>query len=125
MTEEGTDYQLVPLGVHRRDAAERAICTFKNHFIAGLCSTDKNFPLHLWDHLVPQAKLTLNMLRGSRLNPKASALTQLNDYFDINCTPIVPPGIRVLTHVKSANWTTWSPHAEDGWYIGSTMNSYQ
>jgi hypothetical protein len=47
MTKEGIDYQLVPPGVHCCNAAERAICTFNNHFIAGLCSTDKNFPLHL------------------------------------------------------------------------------
>jgi hypothetical protein len=42
--DEGIDFQLVPLGLHRRNAAERAIRTFKNHFIAGLCSTDTNFP---------------------------------------------------------------------------------
>ena len=125
MTSEGIDYQLVPPGVHRRNAAERAIRTFKNHFIAGLCSTDKNFPLHLWDQLVPQAELTLNMLRGSRLNPKVSALTQLNGHFDFNRTPIAPPGIRVLAHVKPAKRTTWSPHAEDGWYIGPAMESYR
>jgi hypothetical protein len=29
-------YQLVPPHIHRRNAAERAIRTFKNHFIAGL-----------------------------------------------------------------------------------------
>jgi hypothetical protein len=84
MTKEGIDFQLVPPGVHRCNGAERAIHTFKNHFIAGLCSTDKNFPLHLWVHLVPQAELTLNMLRGSRLNPKVSVLTQLNGHFDFN-----------------------------------------
>ena len=44
MTAEGVDFQLVPPHVHRRNAAERAIRTFKNHFIAGLCSTDKAFP---------------------------------------------------------------------------------
>ena len=33
------NFQLVPPHVHRRNAAERAIRTFKNHFIAGLCST--------------------------------------------------------------------------------------
>ena len=49
---ENVDYQLVPPGCHRRNAAERAIRTFKNHFIAGLCSLDKDFPLHLWDQLV-------------------------------------------------------------------------
>jgi hypothetical protein len=46
---------------------------FKNHFIAGLCSTDRDFPLHLWDWLVHQATLTLNLMRGSRINPKLSA----------------------------------------------------
>jgi len=66
---EDVDYQLVPPHIHCRNAAERAIRTFKNHFIAGLCSTDKNFPLNLWDKLLPQAELTLNLLRGSQLNP--------------------------------------------------------
>jgi hypothetical protein len=42
-------FQLVPPHVHRQNAAERAIQTFKNHFIAMLCSTDKQFPTHLWD----------------------------------------------------------------------------
>jgi hypothetical protein len=75
---ENVDYQLVPPGVHRRnaaerEAAERGIRTFQNHFIAGLCSVDADFPIHLWDRLVPQAELTLNLLRGSRINPKLSA----------------------------------------------------
>jgi hypothetical protein len=42
------DYQLAPPHVYRRNAAKRAIRTFKNHFVAGLCSTDKHFALHLW-----------------------------------------------------------------------------
>jgi hypothetical protein len=42
--ERKIDYQLVPPGTHHRNAAERAIRTFKNHFIAGLCSVDKDFP---------------------------------------------------------------------------------
>jgi hypothetical protein len=62
MKKEAVDFQLVPPGVHHRNAAEHAICTFKNHLIAGLCSTDKDFPLHLWDCLLPQALLTLNLL---------------------------------------------------------------
>jgi hypothetical protein len=37
-------YQLVPPHMHRRKAAERAIRTWKNHFVAGLCSsTDSQF----------------------------------------------------------------------------------
>jgi len=119
------DFQLVPPGLHRRNAAERAIRTFKNHFIAGLCSVDKNFPLHLWDKLLPQAELTLNLVRGSRLNPKLSAHAQLNGTFDFNRTPLAPPGIRVLVHIKPADRTTWSPHGADGWYVGPALESYR
>ena len=95
---EDIDYQLVPPGMHRRNAAERAIRTFKNHFIAGLCSVDKDFPLHLWDRLLPQAELTLNLLRGSRLNPKLSAWSQLHGTFDFNRTPIAPPHDNLLQY---------------------------
>jgi hypothetical protein len=84
MTSEGMDYQLVPPGVHHCNAAKQAIWTIKKHLIAGLCSTDKNFPLHLWSQLVPQAKRMLNMMQGSQLDPKISAHTQLNGHFDFN-----------------------------------------
>jgi hypothetical protein len=61
-------YQLVPPHCHRRNAAERAIRTFKEHFVAGLSSVDPSFPMHLWDRLLPQAEITLNLLRTSRLH---------------------------------------------------------
>jgi hypothetical protein len=66
-------FQLVPPHSHRQNSAERAIRSFKDHLIAGLCSTDKSFPMHLWDRILPQAVITLNMLRTSRINPKLSA----------------------------------------------------
>ena len=56
------DYQLVPPADHRRNSAEQAIRTGKNHLIAGWASTDPNFPMHLWDKTVAQAELTLNLL---------------------------------------------------------------
>jgi hypothetical protein len=37
-------YQLVLPHCHRRNAAERAIRTFKKHFVAGLSSVDPSFP---------------------------------------------------------------------------------
>jgi len=43
MTDEDVNYQLTPAGLHRRNWAERAIQTFKNHFIAGLSSTHPDF----------------------------------------------------------------------------------
>jgi hypothetical protein len=52
-TAQNIDYQLVPPHFHRRNAAERAIRTFKEHFVAGLSSVDPSFPMHLWDILLP------------------------------------------------------------------------
>jgi hypothetical protein len=60
-------FQLVPPHDHQRNIAEKTIQTFKRHFISILCGTDKDFPLHLWCCLLPQAKHTLNMLRRARV----------------------------------------------------------
>jgi len=119
------EFQLVPPHIHRQNVAERAIRTFKNHFIAGLCSTDPKFPMHLWCRLIKQAELTLNLLRTSRLNPKLSAYAQLHGQFDFNRTPMAPPGTRVVAHEKPSQRASWAPHGEDGWYIGPALEHYR
>ena len=45
-------YQLVPPNDHRRNASERAIRTFKEHFLRILTGLHKQFPLSMWDHLI-------------------------------------------------------------------------
>jgi hypothetical protein len=50
--------QLVPPYSHRINAGERAIRSFKDHLIAGIFSTYKEFPMYLWDRLLPQAVIT-------------------------------------------------------------------
>lgn len=117
--------QLVPPHVHRQNKAERCIRTFKNHFIAMLCSVDPTFPLQHWDELVPQAVITLNLLRSSRLNPNISAYEHLFGAFDFNKTPLAPPGTRVLVHNKPSVRTTWAPHATNGWSVGPAMEHYR
>jgi len=59
---ENINIQLVEPHDHRVNAAERAIQTFKHHFIAGLATVDIDFPIQLWDEFLPQAQMTLNML---------------------------------------------------------------
>jgi hypothetical protein len=125
MTSEAIDYQLVSPNMHMRNAAERAIRTFKNHFIATLCGTDSDFPMHLWDRLLPQSLLTLYLLRSSRINPRLSAHAQVHGAFDYNRTPLAPPGTRVLVHEKPSNRETWSPHAATGYYIGPAFEHYR
>ena len=46
-------YQLVPPGTQLRNASERAIQTYYNHFTTFLCRLDPNFPVQVWGCLVP------------------------------------------------------------------------
>jgi hypothetical protein len=118
-------FQLVPPYSHRQNSAERAIRSFKYHLIAGLCSTDNSLPMHLWDKLLPQAVITLNMLRTSRINPKLSAATHLYGQSDFNRAPMAPPGKRIIAHETPNRRRTWAPHGQDGWYIGPALKHYR
>jgi hypothetical protein len=84
ITRTGATYQLVEPHNHHVNAAERAIPTFKNHFIAGLCSTDSSFPVYISGMNWYRTLLTLNLLRTSRLNPGLLAYNQLFGVFDFN-----------------------------------------
>ena len=124
LIDNGVGFQLTPAGIHRRNTAERAIRTWKNHFIANLCGTDPNLPLELWDKLIPQCIMTLNLLCKSRINPKLSAFSQTEGAFDFNKTPLSPVGINVIVHKKPQSRPAWSPHGIDDWYLGPAMHHY-
>jgi hypothetical protein len=111
-TENDIAYQLVPPRCHRRNTAERAIRTFKEHFVAGLSSVDPYFPLHLWDRLLPQAEITLNLLRTSRLHPQLSAAAHFHGLVDYNKTAFPPPGCKIIAHEKPGKRRTWAPHGQ-------------
>ena len=115
----------MPPHLHRTNAAERAIATFKDHFIAGLASIDPAFPMHLWCRLLPHATTTLNLLRPSRLSPKVSNKAILNGVFNYDRTPLAPPGTRVIVHEAPSVRQTWAPHGVDGWYIGGAPKHYR
>jgi len=124
MRTEDIAHQQVPPGNHRANAAERAIRTAKNHFIAGISTTPGNFPVRQWDKMLPQAEITLNLMRGSRLNPKLSAWAQAHGHYDFNQTPMAPPGINVVVHEDANDRASWAPHAIQGNYMGLALNSY-
>ena len=125
LRDQDIDFQLAPPHIHRRNAAERAIRTFKNHLIAGLSSCDPNFPIHLWDKLLPQAELTLNLLRNSRVHPHLSSYQHICGNFDFNRTPLAPPGTKVVLHEKPSKRASWAPHGLDGWYVGPALDHYR
>jgi hypothetical protein len=108
-------YQIASPGDHRLNHAERAIQTFKNHFIVILYGTDSGFPAKQWDRLIGQAVMTLNMCRPSRINPKLSAYQQVWGNFDFNKTPLAPPGCKVLVHERAMKRGAWACHGIVGW----------
>ena len=110
--------ELVPPHCHRRNIAEAAIKNFKNHFIPILGGTDPNFPLQLlWDKLLLQTELTLNLLRQSNATPTISAQAHLFGNFDFNRMPLAPMGCAVQIHEESSQRRTWAPHSVDGYYL--------
>jgi hypothetical protein len=81
--------------------------------------------MHLWDRLLPQAVMTLNMLRTSRINTKLSAATHIFGQYDSIRAPMAPPGTRVIAHETPGRRKTWAPHGQDGWYIGPALEHYR
>ncbi len=96
-----TKFQLVPPHMHRQIKAERMIRHFKNHFLSILVGVDAGFPPYLWDLLLPQAEITINLLRQAAVDPKISAWEFFNSPFGFNKTPLAPMGCRVLIHAKA------------------------
>jgi hypothetical protein len=113
--DQDINFQLVPPYCQRRNASECTICAFKYHLIAGLCSTDKAFTMHLWDRLLPQAILTLNMLSKLRINPKISAASNLYGQYEYSRAPMAPPGTILIAHETLNRRRTWAPHGKYGW----------
>ncbi len=118
-------YQLVPPHDHRRNIAEKGIQTFKNHFVAIICGADKDFPLHLWCQLLPQAEHTLNLLRPARICPTVSAYAYLWGPHDYNAHPFAPLGCKIEAYLYPGTRETWAPHTASGYYIGNSHEHYR
>jgi hypothetical protein len=118
-------FQLVPPDMYCCNRAERAIRTFKDHFLAILASVDSAFPPYLWDLLLPQAKLTLNLLQQAMLIPQISAWCFFQGPFDFNKMPLGPVGCCILVHAKPASCRSWDFQAKNGFYIGPALESYR
>ena len=123
--QENITLQLVTPHMHRTNPAERAIQTWKDHFLAGLASTHPDFPMKEWDRLILQCNITLNLLRASRIHPQLSAYASLFGNFDYSRTPMAPPGTKLIFHNKTGQRPSWGFHGQEGWYIGPALDHYR
>ena len=119
------ELELVPPGCHRRNAAEVAIRNFKAHFLSILAGVSDDFPKQLWDRLLPQAEITVNLLRQSNATPTVSAYAHMSGPFDYNKMPLAPMGCNVQVHEKTDKRGTWAFHSVDGWYLATSPEHYR
>ena len=118
-------YECVPPKIHRGNAPERAIQTFKNPFLAGLAMCNQKFPLQEWDRLLQQAEITLNLLQRAQQNTKLSAYLYLFGPYNYNKHLMVPPGMKVVIHKKLSDQLSWGFHCIEGCYVGPTLDHYR
>ena len=81
--------------------------------------------MKLWDRLLLQAELTLNLLRQSNTTPTISAYAHLYGPFDYNRMPLAPLGCPVQIHEPPAKRGTWNHHSKAGWYLGTSKEHYR
>jgi hypothetical protein len=119
------DMELVPPGCHQRNAAEVAIRNFKAHFLSILAGVADDFSLSLWDQLLPQTEITINLIRQSNATPNVSAYAHLSGPFDYNKMLLAPMGCEAQVHKKTDKHGTWAYHSVDGWYLFTSPEHYR
>ncbi|KAL7465261.1 hypothetical protein ACHAXS_005587, partial [Conticribra weissflogii] len=105
---ESINCQFVLAKEHRVNAAESAIQTFKNHFISILCATDPNFPMQLWDQLLPQAEDSLKIPCIACDDPTTSTHEILHGKHNFITHPWAPTGCKAIVHENPQTCTSWT-----------------
>eukprot|EP00957_Ditylum_brightwellii_P015819 1191447-Ditylum_brightwellii.AAC.1 len=110
--------------MHRQNAAEKAIQTWKNHFLTGLASLPKDFLIIHWCCLIPQANITLNLLRPCCQNTPLSAHAAIHGSYAFEATPMAPSGIKAYIHIIPHKRASWGFKAEDALYVGPAVEHF-
>ncbi len=118
------DMELVPPGCHRCNAAKVAIHNFKAYFLSILAGVANNFPPNLWDWLLPQTKIKMNLIQLSNATPNVLAYAYLSGPFDYNKMPLTPMGCEAQVHEKTNKRGSWAYHLVNGWYLFTSPEHY-
>jgi hypothetical protein len=119
-------YEFVPPFTKRSNKAERAIQTFKRHFISILAGTHLSFSINLWHELILQAEITLNitMMRAFADQPNISAYHGIHRKpYDFLSHPLAPCGTLIILHNSIRE--TWDYFRHIGFYLGPAASHYR
>ncbi len=118
-------FELVPPDDHQRNMAEKAIQTFKDHFVDVLSGCTPTFPLHLWCQLLPQVEQQLLLFCQSRLHPNLSAYAHIYSHHNYNRYPFIPINMEALVHDKPHNCRTFVEHCKKAFVLGTSPDHYR
>jgi hypothetical protein len=96
----------------------------QSHFLSVLAVVSDNFPPSLWDQLLPQTKITINLIQKSNATPNVSAYAHLSGPFDYNKMPLAPMECNAQVHEKTNKQGTWAFHLVDRWYLFTSPEHY-
>ena len=119
------DFQLVPPNIHHRNTAERAIHTFKAHLLAILAVVAPDYPRNMWDLLIPQTELTLNLMRQAWLDHTKLEWEAFAGPLSYDATPLGPLGCEVISHKKMGSRNSWDFRGDPACNIGVSLKHYR
>ena len=122
MEDWSATYQIVPPKVHRRNVAERAILTFKAHFLEIRAGLDHNFPNFMWDNLLVHTELTINLLQQATLNPSMSAWEYFNGAFDYTAITLRPIVCKIIINTTSNKRKSLDQRGREGFSVGPVFH---
>ena len=117
--------ELVPPGCHRRNAARGGHSKFQGSLPQCIGGHSRSIPTIFMKRLLPQAEVTVNLLRQSNTAPHVSAYAHLSGLFDYNKMALAPMGCEVQVHEKTDKRGTWAYHSVDGWYLATSPEHYR
>ncbi len=104
--------------------AEKAIQTFKDHFVGILSGCAPTFPWHLWCQLLPQVEQQLLLLQKSQLHPNLFTYAHVYGHHDYNKRPFVPIRMEALVHGKPHKRRTYTEHYKKAFVLGTSTEQY-
>ncbi|KAL7529406.1 hypothetical protein ACHAXR_002951 [Thalassiosira sp. AJA248-18] len=123
----GATHQLVPPGDHRQNMVERAIQTFKDHFIGVLAPQVCTTLFRCIYGAASSNQLKCNSI--SYVNPTSHPKSQPMPIYTVTTIllkqPLAPLGCPVLAHEKPDKRGTWSDYAIDAWNLGTSMEHHR
>ena len=125
MDDWGDTYQLVQPNAHQRNTAERAIHTFKAHFLSVIAGVDPSFTKFIWDNLLSQKDITINLIHQATLNPRISAWEYLKGALDYAATPLDPIGCKIIIHTTSKNRKFWDQRGRKWFSVEPALHHYR